>query len=154
MTKNREALRAWLSLLAASNGLKKAVDTRFRNQFGLSIARFDVLSALERAGDEGLRAGALTRRLMVTEGNTTQVTAPLIRDGLVVRCIDPADGRAAIFRITREGERLFAEMAKAHGAWIDQAFSNMSASQLKALRRLLNRITMPVEDAASGKDAA
>ena len=46
MNDDREALRAWLALLTASQGLKKAVDTGLRGGFGHSIARFDVLSAL------------------------------------------------------------------------------------------------------------
>ncbi len=55
MSDDRDALRAWLALLGASNALKKSVDTRFRSRFGLSISRFDVLSALDRAGPEGER---------------------------------------------------------------------------------------------------
>ena len=82
-----------------------------RARFGLSISRFDVLAALDRAGDAGLTAGALTSHLKVTEGNTTQVTAPLIKDGLVRRTVSREDGRVAIFQLTRRGQRLFDEMA-------------------------------------------
>lgn len=154
MSDDRDALRAWLALLGASNALKKSVDTRFRSRFGLSISRFDVLSALDRAGPEGLRAGALTQRLMVTDGATTQVTAPLIRDGLVRRATDAEDARAAIFSLTRKGERIFAAMASGHRAWIDEAFSGLSAGQMKSLRRLLERIELPADAADEREDAA
>lgn len=149
----KEALRAWLDLLAASQGLKKAVDTGLRARFGHSISRFDVLSVLDRAGAEGLRAGALTERLMVSDGATTQVTAPLIREGLVKRASDPKDGRVAIFSLTRKGEKIFADMAAEHREWIVDAFAALSPSQLKTLRRLIAGIS-PAAIARSRKDAA
>lgn len=153
LTDDKEAVRAWLALLAASQGLKKAVDTGFRSRFGHSISRFDVLSALDRAGPEGLRAGALTERLMVSDGATTQVTAPLIREGLVRRVADPNDRRAAIFSLTKKGEKIFAEMAAEHKTWIDDAFAGLTPAQMKSLRRLLSQIS-PAAIARSRKDAA
>jgi len=111
------------------------------------------MSALDRAGPEGLRAGALTERLMVSDGATTQVTAPLIREGLIRRAADPEDGRAAIFTLTRKGEKIFSEMAEAHRQWIDDAFAAMSPAQMKSLRRLLGQID-PEKIARSKRDAA
>lgn len=134
------ALRGWLSLLSAANALKKTVDARLRAEFGVSISRFDVLAALDRAGAQGLRAGALSQQLMVTEGNTTQVTAPLVRDGLVARRQDKKDGRAAIFTLTRKGAALFAEMAAAHRGWIEEAFENFSPKELESFRQELGKI--------------
>jgi len=153
MSDDREAVRAWLALLAAARGLEKAVDTGLRSRFGHSISRFDVLSALDRAGADGLRAGALTERLMVSDGATTQVTAPLIREGFVKRAPDPNDGRVAIFSLTKKGEKIFAEMAGVHRGWIDDAFANLSPAQMKTLRRLLSQI-VPEKIARAKRDAA
>lgn len=153
MSDDREALRSWLALLATSRALEKAVDAGFRAKFAHSISRFDVLSALDRAGSEGLRAGALTERLMVSDGATTQVTAPLIREGLVRRAADPGDGRAAIFSLTKKGEKIFAEMAAEHRRWIGDAFDKLSPAQMKSLRRLLAEIS-PADIARARKDAA
>lgn len=148
----RNALRAWLDLLTTSNAIKKSADTALRQQFGVSISRFDVLSALDRAGDEGLRAGDLSQRLMVTDGNTTQVTAPLIRDGLVKRTPSPEDGRVAIFCLTRKGQKLFEQMAQEHRHWVAGAFADLSQPELATLRRLLGKLNLPQE--IEGKDAA
>jgi DNA-binding MarR family transcriptional regulator len=153
MSDDREALRAWLSLLAASRTLEKAVDAGFRRRFGHSISRFDVLSALDRAGPEGLRAGALTERLMVSDGATTQVTAPLIREGLVRRVAEPGDRRAARFSLTKKGARLFADMAAAHRVWIDDAFAAISPAEMATLRGLIGRIA-PQDIDRLGRDAA
>lgn len=150
LSDNRDPLRAWLALLRVSRGLEKAVDAEFRRRFGHSISRFDVLSALERAKPGGLRAGALTERLMVSDGATTQVTAPLIREGLVKRAVDPGDGRVAIFSLTKKGERVFRDMANEHRQWIDDAFASLGAAQLTTLRRFLGKIA-PDRIAHQGK---
>jgi len=140
---DRAPVRAWLALLKAANGLKKSVDARFRDRFGLSISRFDVLAALDRAGPQGLRAGALSQFLMVTEGNTTQVTAPLIRDGLVRRAAERDDARVAIYRLTKKGAALFAEMAAEHRRLITDAFEGLAEGELETLRALTLRIRAP-----------
>jgi DNA-binding MarR family transcriptional regulator len=132
-----------LALLSVSNKIKKSVDARMRQEFGLSISRFDVLSALDRAGKAGLTAGALSTYLRVTEGNTTQVTAPLIGDGLVDRGASAQDGRIAIFRLTKRGQRVFDEMAKANREWVMEAFSPLTSAQILSLRGLLNALNHP-----------
>lgn len=154
MSDHREALRSWLELLNASSAIKKYTDTEFRAQFGLSISRFDVLAALDRAGPEGLRAGALSQRLMVTDGNTTQVTAPLIRDGLVKRRTCMEDARVAYFSLTKKGERLFAKMAVAHQGWIADLFAELSKPELAMLQKLLGKIDLAQAGRKSRKDAA
>lgn len=146
------ALRAWLDLLTTSNAVKKSVDTTLRSQFGVSISRFDVLSTLERAEPDGLRAGDLSQRLMVTEGNTTQVTAPLIRDGLVKRTSSAEDRRVAIFRLTRKGAKLFEKMAGEHRRWIGAAFGGLSQNDMETLRLILAKIDLRLDN--EEKDAA
>jgi DNA-binding MarR family transcriptional regulator len=140
---DREATRAWLDLLRASNAIKKSVDTAFKAEFGLSLSRFDIMATLARSGAQGLRAGELSQQLMVTEGNTTQVTAPLIRDGLVRRRTSSEDARVAIFTLTKKGERLFEQMAEAHHAWISKTFAAFSGADLTTLRTLLGRLSAP-----------
>lgn len=154
MTDDREALRTWLALITSTERLKKSVDTMLRSEFGVTLSRFDVLAALSRAGDDGLRAGALTQKLKVTDGNTTQVTAKLIADGLIRKVSDPADGRVVIFRITKKGARLFDKMAARNREFVSGAFSQLSAPQLRAMRDLLNKMTPVGNGVESDKDAA
>jgi DNA-binding MarR family transcriptional regulator len=143
MNSGRETLRAWLALLSAAERIKKDIDARMRARFGLSISRFDVLAALDRAGDTGLTAGGLTEYLRVTEGNTTQVTAPLIKDGLVRRTVSETDGRVAIFALTRRGRRIFDEMAEINRAWVAEAFAPLNPAQIALLHDLLHELNHP-----------
>jgi DNA-binding MarR family transcriptional regulator len=151
MTDGRDTLRAWLTLLNASNAIKKSVDAQLRARFGISISRFDVMSALDRRDPDGLRAGELSRQLMVTEGNTTQVTAPLIRDGMVERRPSPDDARGVIFSLTKEGRALFADMAGEHKEWIHDAFAKLGAQDLSDLRALLDKLESDTQTNAKRK---
>lgn len=140
MSGDRESVRTWLALLDTANRIKKEIDAAMRRRFGLSIARFDVLAALDRAGGDGLTARQLTAYLKVTDGNTTQVSAPLIGQGLVARRILAEDRRVAIFTLTPAGQTLFAAMAKANRQWVAEAFAGLSESQIVQLRRMLGAL--------------
>ncbi|MFD1611198.1 MarR family winged helix-turn-helix transcriptional regulator [Sphingomonas tabacisoli] len=149
MSGDRDALRAWLALLGTANAIKKGVDMRLKQRFGLSLARFDVLAALDRAGEAGLTAGGLTAWLKVTEGNTTQVTAPLVAAGLVERRTGANDKRVAIFRLSAEGRTLFAAMAAENRRWIDGAFAALGPAEIAQLRALLGALQPPFEKEAA-----
>lgn len=150
----KNALRAWLDLLTASNAIKKDIDASLRNEFGMTISKFDLLSALDRADPQGLRASDLSKRLLVTEGATTQVAAPLIRDGLISRTPCPNDGRAVNLKLTRKGKTLFKKMARVHKQWISNTFAALTPNQVSTLRLLLGKLDLPIETAGTGKDAA
>ena len=136
----RESLLAWLDLLRASNVIKKGIDARLREEFDQSISRFDALAALDRASGRGLRAGALSRQLVVSDGNITQLMSKLLRDGLVLKRDDDSDGRVVIYSLSETGRRLFSRMARAHRQWIGDVFTEFSAAELTALRELLQQL--------------
>ncbi len=150
----QNALRAWLDLLTASSAIKKEIDASLRREFGMTISRFDLLSALDRAGRDGLRAGDLSKKLLVTEGATTQITAPLIRDGLVSRTPCLKDGRAANLRLTRKGKIIFQKMARVHKLWIDETFASLTPNQISTLRQLLCKLDLPRNAELTGREAA
>jgi DNA-binding MarR family transcriptional regulator len=152
MGSDLDAVHAWLAMLGATNVLKKSLDARMRERFGLSLSRFDVLAALDGAGEDGLTGVSLSGRLKVTEGATTQITAPLIDQGLVRRDIHPSDGRAAIFRLTPRGQRVFSLVAEQNRRWVKEAFAALSPTQLATLRKLLATIK-PVDNTAEEEAA-
>src|SRR5438874_8539988 len=114
---DHRALRIWLRLLTCTQLIEKQVRGRLREQFATTLPRFDLLAQLERHR-EGLKMNELSRLLMVTGGNVTAIVDQLEKEGLVGRLEEPADRRAFRIRLTRAGERAFAEMAGAHEPWI------------------------------------
>ena len=113
--------------------------SRLREQFATTLPRFDLLSQLERH-PEGLKMNELSRLLMVTGGNVTAIVDQLEHEGLVERLDEPSDRRAYRIRLTRSGERGFAEMARAHEEWVVSLLEGLSRREREELLRLLAKL--------------
>src|SRR6266436_10375185 len=122
---DHRALRIWLRLLTCTQLIERQVRSRLREQFSTTLPRFDPLAQLERRR-EGLKMNELSRLLMVTGGNVTAIVDQLEKEGLVERLDEPADRRAFRIRLTRNGERSFAEMAHEHEEWVVGLLSGLS----------------------------
>lgn len=134
-----EALRLWLRLMTCTQLVEKQVRSALREQFDTTLPRFDLMAQLERA-PEGLRMNELSRRLMVTGGNVTGITDQLVAEGLVERVPVEGDRRAYCVRLTPTGRRQFNEMARAHEAWIVEAFATLGEKDIATLYRLLGKV--------------
>ena len=77
-------LRLWLRLLTCTTLIESEVRRRLREQFGITLPRFDLMAQLDRAPD-GMTLGELSQRMMVSNGNVT---------GLVDRLVEPRPDRA------------------------------------------------------------
>jgi DNA-binding MarR family transcriptional regulator len=133
---DHRALRIWLRLLTCTQMIERVVRSRLRERFGTTLPRFDLMAQLERT-PQGLKMNELSRLLMVTGGNVTTIVDQLEKEGLVERLDEPADRRAFRIRLTRAGERAFAEMASAHEEWVVEMLSGLSRRDQDELLRLL-----------------
>lgn len=134
-----QALRLWLRMLTCTGLIEQQVRSALREQFDTTLPRFDLMAQLERHS-AGLKMNDLSRRLMVTGGNVTGITDQLVAEGLVERVAVPGDRRAALVRLTPSGRTSFAAMARAHEAWIVQAFGDLSEADMASLHTLLGRV--------------
>ena len=149
-----EELRLWLRLLTCAQLIEKNLRARLRGEFDTTLPRFDLMAQLERR-PEGMKMSDLSRRMMVTGGNVTGIVDQLEREGLVERLADEKDRRAFRVRLTRAGERAFAEMAQEHEAWIVELLSGLTRREHADLFALLAKVkthAVGVVDAA-GEDA-
>jgi len=136
---DHRALRLWLRLLTCSQLIERQVRSRLRSRFGITLPRFDLMSQLERH-PEGLKMNELSRRMMVTGGNVTGIVDQLVKEGLVARVVEPADRRAFRVRLTRAGDKAFAEMAHAHEEWVVELLGHLGRRDSDALMQLLARL--------------
>jgi DNA-binding MarR family transcriptional regulator len=134
----KRALRLWLRLLTCTTRIEQTIAQRLRDEFGSTLPRFDMLSALDRAGDAGLTMGEAAGMLMVSNGNVTGLASRLKDDGLI-ESLPTADRRVQRIRLTAEGRARFAAMAAAHERWIDAVFADLSDAEADELTRLLER---------------
>ena len=145
---NRSSVRVWLRLLSCTMAIEKEVQRRFAEQ-GMTLPRFDVLAALDRH-PEGMAMGALSRALLVSNGNVTQLVQTLVRDGLVEMRTLPSDRRSSIVRLTDEGRERFASLAEAHHGWIDRMLAGLDFTQRERLYVALGVLKMSIARASQG----
>ena len=110
-----------------------------REDFGTTLPRFDLMAQLERHRD-GLKMNELSRLLMVTGGNVTAIVDQLEKEGLVERLDEPADRRAFRIRLTKSGDKGFAEMARAHEQWVVELLAGLSSREREELLKLLAKL--------------
>lgn len=91
---SKRRLRMWLRMLGVTRSTETALRGYLRENHGTTLPRFEVLAALRRR-EEPTPMGELSRMLLVSNGNATDVVTRLEKDGLVLRTPCTADrGRA------------------------------------------------------------
>lgn len=136
-------LRLWLRLLTCTSLVEGEVRRRLRRDFGTSLATFDLMAQIAHAGAD-LSLSELSRRLMVSNGNVTQLVLRMSRQGLVDRRPRAADRRTVLVGLTASGRAAFERMAEAHRAWIGELFWSLSAREGASLMGELARLKASV----------
>jgi DNA-binding MarR family transcriptional regulator len=149
---HKEDLRLWLRMLSCTNLIETELRRRFREQFGATLPRFDLLAQLDRDPD-GLTLGTISRRMMVSNGNVTALAGSLVKDGLVERRAHATDRRAQFLSLTPLGRQVFAAQSAAHERWIAALFADVSPQDRADLHRLLGVVKRGVRQALNGDPA-
>lgn len=140
------SVRLWLRLLSCTMVVEKQIRRGLSEGFETTLPRFDVLAALDRHPD-GMTMGALSRSLLVSNGNVTGLVQTLIRDGHVALTPAPTDRRASVASLTESGKIYFATLAEAHHGWVDAMFSDLSENQRELLYDLLGALKVSIAHA-------
>jgi len=125
-------VRLWLRLLYCASHIESIMQSRIMNDFGISLARFDLMSQLERVGG-GLTMSEVSRRMMVSNGATTSLVDRLVEDGLVKREAHPEDRRTTLLHLTPEGRDRFLAMAREHEQWVISLLTGLDGSAKQEL---------------------
>jgi DNA-binding MarR family transcriptional regulator len=133
------SLRLWLRLLSCTTLIEDTIRTNLREEFGITLPRFDLMAQLERHPD-GLSMGELSRRMMVTGGNITTIVDQLENEKLVMRVMSETDRRSYTVRLTLWGRNAFARMALAHEKWVVHFFGDLQEPQQSQLHELLGHL--------------
>jgi len=129
-------LRLWLRLLSCTTLIEDTIRQQLRDQFDITLSRFDLMAQLERHR-EGLTMGELSRRMMVSGGNITVIVDQLEKEQLVQRKVAATDRRSFRVMLTASGRKSFARMATAHEQWVIDLFSGLDERQQEQLNQVL-----------------
>jgi DNA-binding MarR family transcriptional regulator len=133
------SLRLWLRLLSATTRIEDTIRQRLREQFDITLPRFDLMAQLERE-PQGLSMSELSRRMMVTGGNVTSIVDQLEKEQLVQRQMQASDRRSYTVSLTDAGRSAFAAMALAHEGWVVELLSPLAEREQTQLHQLLGTL--------------
>jgi DNA-binding MarR family transcriptional regulator/uncharacterized glyoxalase superfamily protein PhnB len=90
-----------------------------RPDHSVNLSTLALLTTLHRRGP--MSAVQLAREEKLQPQSLTRLLAAMTREGLIARETDPADRRAHVIQLTREGRSVVARDMAARRAWLDQA---------------------------------
>jgi DNA-binding MarR family transcriptional regulator len=106
-----------------------------------------ILKCIQREGP--LRASALADHLQSDPSTVSRQVASLVKDGLLERLSDPADGRASLLALTPKADDVLAEHDAIRLAHYATLLEGWSESELRRFAAMLQRFTADYE-AANG----
>jgi DNA-binding MarR family transcriptional regulator len=119
----------------------------FAAQVGMSAPGLRVLMMLWRNGET---SHSELRRVLALDGaSVTRLIKAFETDGLVGRRLDPGDNRYTLARLTAAGERVVAELDRAHQTYQERLLAGVSAHEQKIVLRVLERLRGNAADVRS-----
>jgi len=136
---DHHSIRLWLRLLTCSNLIESKLRSRLREEFDITLPRFDFLAQLERS-PEGLTMGELSKRMMVSGGNISGIATQLEQEGLIHRAPVPDNRRTFCVQLTKAGRSQFENMAQRHEEWVIEMLGRLSATEVNAMMTTLSKL--------------
>ena len=142
MSDTRLAIAAWEALFRAQATIAQELATG--DVWGdLAPTEYGVLYALS-AAPAGLRMSELSKDVLLSQAGLSRLVARLESRGLVVRSLDPDDGRASVLHLSSAGARLQRRIGAAHGRHVATALTScLDDEQLASLRDLCRKLVVP-----------
>jgi DNA-binding MarR family transcriptional regulator len=131
----RDTVATWLRIVRFVNSENGRLAVRL-HAHRISLAQFDVIAQI--GFTEGLTQRDLASRLLVTEGNVTQLLQKMETRGLVTR---RPDGQCNRLRLTAAGRRLYTRIVPAQNMEIARLLGVLSRDEREMLARLMRKVS-------------
>lgn len=112
--------------------------------WGVTTAYMPVVIALSEAGS--LTHGELAAHASIEQPTMTRTLSRMVRDGLVVRSVDPADARRTVVRLTEKGLALVPPMRTVADVINREATARLDGIDEAELLAQLTRLTESLRD--------
>jgi DNA-binding MarR family transcriptional regulator len=133
--------RAWRGLLQMTSRLNARMNRQLQDDYGVSLADYDVLVALSEAPEGRLRVFEIAGALAWEQSRVSHQLARMQRRGLVARQECQADARGAFAVLTDAGRAAIERAAPAHVETVRElVFDGLSRDQLAALTAITSRV--------------
>ncbi|HLS16954.1 MAG TPA: MarR family transcriptional regulator [Paenalcaligenes sp.] len=136
---DQSALRLWLRLLSCSTLIENELRSCLRRKFNTTLPRFELMAQLA-SRPEGMKMTALSRHMLVTNGNITGITDQLEKEGYVKRQRLPNDRRSSMLFLTAKGKAQYAIIAQAYQKCVERFFSALPQTSITLLQEELAQL--------------
>lgn len=130
----RLGVALWARLARVYGRNMRLAEGRLRDA-ELSVAQFDVLAHV--GAHEGITQQELAQRLLVTQGNITQLLDKLERRGLIRRC---PEGRLKRLVLTEDGRRVHDRVVPGQERFQAEQFATLTDAERRQLLALLRKL--------------
>lgn len=132
-----EEQRAWRGLLRMTSQLNARMNRQLLQDYGVSLADYDVLVVLSEAPEGRLRVFEVADALAWEQSRVSHQLARMQRRGLVAREGCASDARGAFAVLTEAGRAAIERAAPAHVETVRQlVFDGLTHDQLIALTEI------------------
>jgi DNA-binding MarR family transcriptional regulator len=129
-----EEQRAWRGLLRMTSQLNARGNRQLQDEFGISLADYEVLVVLSEAPEGRLRVFEVADALAWEQSRVSHQLARMQRRGLIAREDCASDARGAFAVLAAAGRAAIERAAPAHVELVRQlVFDGLSHDQLAAL---------------------
>jgi DNA-binding MarR family transcriptional regulator len=132
---------AWRGLLRMTSQLNARANRLLQDEYGISLADYEVLVALSEAPEGRLRVFEVTDALAWEQSRVSHQLARMQRRGLITREGCATDARGAFAVLTTVGRATIERAAPAHVEQVRQlVFDELSHEQVSALTEITTRV--------------
>ena len=136
-----EEQRAWRGLLRMTSQLNARANRLLLQEYGISLADYEVLVALSEAPEGQLRVIEVADALAWEQSRVSHQLARMQRRGLITREGCATDARGAFAVLTTVGRAAIEQAAPAHVEQVRQlVFDELSHEQVSALTEITTRV--------------
>ena len=126
MYPTEEETALWVALNLAQRSVYGAMDAALKARGLPPLRWYDVLWAIERAGDGGLRPFEMERSLLFEQSNLSRLLHRMTGEGLVEESVFEDDRRGKLLRITKKGRQVRKAMWQVYGPLIHEHMCGIS----------------------------
>jgi len=130
---DQKQLKLWVRMLSSSTRVVQILNKRMKKYTPLTLAKFDVLVAIDRSPGSVITMSELSRMLLVSNANTTGMVSRLMKDGLVEKWALPTDRRVYSVAMTSEGRKILKHAIAIHKTWVDELLGSIDEDKLDDL---------------------
>jgi len=136
-----EEQRAWRGLLRMTAQLNARMNRQLQDEYGISLADYEVLVALSEAPGGRLRVFEVADALAWEQSRVSHQLARMQRRGLIAREDCATDARGAFAVLAEAGRAAIERAAPAHAELVRQlVFDGLGHDDLSALTEVTTRV--------------